>query len=334
MSTSSKSSDSAYNTINSDSELSTDHTLDSEAVPEEIALQDSNMPVPQGFASPVALVNRNDPVGQQGHHLWPHLIYAPNAAAQVLAAANQDQRLTPQQHINDPAFINPLTQKPLQAELVLLVEYVETLLSTFPSPNTCNCSNIKSKLSAYIKQILVGCLATAIHGVCFGFTAKRPHNLSLQVCGGEAHQHGVGSFKNTHWATCVQPVIDYIWNWVVPYHPMAAMYVTCPDVLKYNIEAFIKNVKKYGRTSVIHSNQGRCGYPLWSRDLLADQAYLNTLTPSNNEICSGHMLEYAILIDQIIDFRNNVITPHSGQHYVPAGVNVAQMFDATHKFRS
>ncbi len=233
----------------------------------------------------------------------------PTPQQNVLASQNADGKLRVDQVFGND--VNPKTLRTYRAGAEDCVRICREVCHLEPCSKAVDSQIIKSNLQSYTLSIQNGVVAKTIFNTCYGWNLRmRTSNhsfdslaakLDRDLRDGRANAQEEVDFFNNH----VVPLIDYVFNWVID----AQSHVRFTIVMSQNIHSFVTHVKK--------QRQGRCSEPVWSNRYVEDRV----LVPNDSAICNGHMLDYVLILDQVVEgpFVNRLT---SSTHFVNAAENL------------
>lgn len=180
-----------------------------------------------------------------------------------------------------------------QSVVVLLERAINTV------PLALGRRNIKSNLYRYVECFQRGMVVTLILRAAYGwdFILDTNHQsiaalvLWLNTC------PTVTQADKDYYNFWVQPLIDYIFHWVIPSnHP------TCQfsKIVGYKYRTFHDSITRTGRNGA-----GRLSNPVWTDNYVNGQR----ISPHFAAVCDGHYREYFLMVDLVEkDFASKLKT--------------------------
>lgn len=243
-----------------------------------------------------AFANIGRPV-RQGADIAVHDIINPKTPAQLAAlAANPLYRPNPNEFfdntphpINRDQHGNRIT---MLAQGQRVIDFLDRVVTTAPSSYIMNHTNISSNLKMYIKCVQKGLTVTTLIHAAFGFNQRIPPRCQSINSWRQwlAHSPRATAADVDYYYTWLQPLLDYVFNWVIPPNHLHANLRAC---IKYSVKSFRDSVFRVGEDGEI---MGRMTFPVWSSAFVEAQE----VGPTHTAICNGHFREYYLMIDLVI----------------------------------
>lgn len=128
-----------------------------------------------------------------------------------------------------------------------------------------------------------------------------------------------------HWSTYLQPLADYVYNFIIPdHHPVRQD----GPMWSKNIKNWMKSLRAGHQSGNAHSSgTWRAARPMWSKKYVSQQIRNGSIGYADQDICKGHNLELMVLCHRLFPFRHIVHPARFGSHFVAADEDVSALFD-------
>jgi hypothetical protein len=201
------------------------------------------------------------------------------------------------------------------AQSIKLVE--DTLNVQFYEPAK-DCYLIKNHIKRYLNKMNNGLVACALMGHSFGYHFSRQGDMwSLFGTVSYIKEHPE-IYSVDHWNDVVEPFIVYVFHFII----RASKKVDFNTVMNVNIKNFKHCCMNPGT---------RCSAPIYSYLWLAWK--LPRIKKEDAQCCSGHYLEYSVLLDRVFERYWPNTKNHQKGHRIMKTENVQQRLNENHGIR-